>query len=380
MASQQFWYQRSLDRGCFGRQLILFCERPLGILGQKFADQCGVEPLEFLRQTAAYAAGVGAILNDERMVQLLPNDDLIANEDAFATVGKQFVTDIPTLVEKFGRFRNVPLSSEICEQTEMIMRPIIMLGKTPVVIHYQLLFRAVETALYDRLRELGSNDFGNVFGDLFEPYVGDVLRHLPARVYNADELEPLLQTLQGGSQDEKRVDFAVDTGDALILVEVKGGQGHYNAMYSADPDVVAEAMKKGEMKAVIQGVNTYQRLPAQLRRAATYVLCVTFKQHNVFRGNRLKEFTHTWPKWAEFESASRPAWEHFFFVSIDELERVVAKCNCAQVSLSDLLRNAVETDATFLEAYFEGMPQAEKAWPDATIEATSRLLGHNGTS
>jgi hypothetical protein len=211
----------------------------------------------------------------------------------------------------------------------------------------------LESALFDVARSLGpARPFMDDFGPAFEDYVGEVLADLGVPVVRERELA---DQLVGEGQV---VDFATFSDDAVVLLDAKGLDPHYEELYHNLPSALAARMKTSLLKAVDQAIDTINRLPCDLQRDTAYFICVTFKQLAVGDGNALRELTRGTPEWDHDRWRSHvlsPA--QMFFGSIQELETLVAYAQHSQLSAAAVLQqvalaNAVpETRQALLELH-----------------------------
>src|SRR5690606_18047952 len=114
----------------------------------------------------------------------------------------------------------------------------------PVCIHPILLFRMLETVLFDLARAIDARPFMNEFGPAFENYLAEVLDDLNAQVIRENELS---QRLVGAGQV---VDFAVVSEEALVLIDAKGIEGHYDELYHNLPEELAARLRTSLLRAV----------------------------------------------------------------------------------------------------------------------------------
>lgn len=317
VAFQQIWYQHNFDKGAIPRQAVLFGDfmRDTAVV-REFVTQAGIEPHDFVRQLGAMAAQIGELVEIPGLGQLRPQP---RSTDAahWGIVAPYFQTDLLALHERMvvlSRY-GTPREVELCEQSPLIQTPFL---RTPIgfeCIHHKLLFRSLETRLYDILRAAGPERFMHEFGPAFERYVGAVLAELDIPLIGERELQGML------SGQGKCVDYALVDDDILVLVDSKGIQGYYDELYHSLPEVLTSKLKATALRAADQGVETYRRLPGELRRSMTVFLCVTYKQLNIGDGDALRALTVGTPDWDDVrwhENGLPPS--QMFTISVQELE------------------------------------------------------------
>ncbi|AUI07704.1 MULTISPECIES: GapS1 family protein [Stenotrophomonas] len=338
MALQQIWLQRSFDTSAIPRQFRILGEIMTGAAtAELFRQQYGLTFTQFAIVMMHMAADAGDLLNLPALSALRPDTPRIPEH--WAIVRRILDRTVPQLHRDFAEMeaRNTLAEVEVCEQSPLVRTPFLAsrnLG--PVCIHPILLFRMLETALFDLARAIDARPFMNDFGPAFENYLAEVLDDLNAQVIREDELR---QRLVGPGQV---VDFAVVSEEALVLIDAKGIEGHYDELYHNLPEELAARLRTSLLRAVDQAIATVDRLPADLQRNEVYFLCVTFKQVVVTDGVALRELTAGTTAW------EHPRWEshvltpaRMLFPSAFELESIVALANTLQVPISQVVRDIV---------------------------------------
>jgi len=332
---QQIWFQRRFDPGSLARQYRILGEMLAGsATAARFVELHQLTPAQFVRQLAYLAADTGDALQIPALSQQQPAGP--RDLEHWDVIRRHFSRPVPDLhhIALEAEQRNTPPEVEVCEQSPFIATPFMLSQRGPVCIHHKLLFQTLGTAVFDLARAHGARAFMNEFGPAFENYVAEVLEDLAAPVIRETELK---ERLQG---DGNVVDFALPTDDALVLLDAKGIEGHYEELYHNLPAVLAERMKLSLLRAVDQAVSSASRLPDDLRRNESYFVCVTFKQLLVTDGMALRELvggTADGAGHARWDSERLPL-GHMVFVSIFELEQLVSLAVARGVPLCQLLR------------------------------------------
>lgn len=339
---QQVWLQRSFDTSALARQYRIIGELMSGSpIAKRFTQTVGITAADFTIQLAHMAADAGSALNLIAMVEQRPEtprdpDHWLAVRACYSRTVAELHDEMSTLVAK-----ETPAEVEVCEQSALIRTPFLDV-KTygPVCIHPKLLFRMLETAVFDLHRSFGARPFMDIFGPAFEDYVAEVLDDLNGHVIRENELKTRLV----GSG--RVVDFALVSEDALVLIDAKGIEGHYDELYHNLPTELAERLRSSLLRAVDQAVATLTRLPVDLRRAEVYFLCVTFKQVAVTDGSALKELTNGTEEWVhERWDAKGLTPPRMLFASIYEFESLIALAGARHESLSQVVRKIVAENA-----------------------------------
>jgi len=332
---QQIWFQRRFDPGSLARQHRILGEMLANsVTAARFAERHQLTPAHFVRQLAYLAADSGDALQIPGLSQQRPAG--LRDLQHWEVIRRHFSRPVADLhrIALEAEQRNTPPEVEVCEQSPFIATPFLLAQQGPVCIHHKLLFQTLGTAVFDLARAPGARAFMNEFGPAFENYIAEVLEDLAAPVIRETELE---ERLQG---EGNVVDFALPADGALVLLDAKGIEGHYEELYHNLPAVLAERMKLSLLRAVDQAVNSASRLPEDLRRNETYFVCVTFKQLLVTDGLALRELvagTADGAGHARWDSVRLPP-GHMVFVSIFELEQLVSLAVARGVPLGQILR------------------------------------------
>lgn len=341
MVLQQFWFQRRFDSSAIARQHRMLGEMMAGTpINEQFTRTFRLSPAQFTVQLAHMAADVGDQLGLEAMSEQRPETP--RNPEHWLLVQAHYSCSVQDFHRNLSEFeaRNTPAEVEVCEQSPLTRTPFLLSRQGPVCIHHKLLFQTLTTAVFDLARSLAPRPFMNIFGPAFENYVAEILVDLNGNVIRETEL---MARLVGVGNV---VDFALVSDDALVLIDAKGVDGHYDELYHNMPAVLAERLKTSLLRAVSQAVSTSARLPDDLRRAETYFVCVTFKQLVVTDGTALKELTAGTVEWNHDRwdlDALAPG--RMLFVSIYEFESMVALATARQVSLSHVVQEIVAANA-----------------------------------
>lgn len=335
MALQQIWMQRSFDTSSIARQFRILGERMAGTeIMVRFEERYGMTAADFAVQLAHMAADVGDMLEHASVSDLRPLTP--RNPDHWLRVRAHMSNTVPDLHREMQALvaRETAAEVEVCEQSPLVSMPFIVhadLG--PVCIHPKLLFRRLESVLFDMARAISPQRFMNDFGPAFEGYLAEVLSDLGGHLMREEEIKPRL------TGEGKVVDFMLVFDDALVLIDAKGIEGHYDELYHNLPAELAAKLRTSLLRAVDQAISTVSRLPTELQRPETYFLCVTFKQVVVTDGSALRELTAGTEEWdhARWMSPTlTPA--RMFFPSAYEFESLVALAAASGTPLSQVMR------------------------------------------
>lgn len=208
--------------------------------------------------------------------------------------------------------------------------------------------RSLELFVYRTLRRNNPAEFGDKFGPMFERYVGRCLTDAEMQYIDEKGLEAKLP----GSG--KCVDFLLMEDDCQVLIDAKGIEMSARGRVSQRAELVLQAIKSSAVKAIEQGMATSARirnLPATdalaRGREEVFLLVVTFD--DLFLGSTF-DFSaifgeHLLPRLERDYGVPLPIpVDHIFFVSIDELEWLLACVHGKDASVGDILRHARNED------------------------------------
>ena len=356
MLLQQIWFQRSFDASSIARQYRIIGELMANSASAElFARESGMSPAEFAVQLAHMAADAGDAIDQAQLSEQRPNTP--RSPEQWLAVRSLYGRSIPELQQTMSQLaaRGTPAEVEVCEQSPLIRTPFINTTAGPVCLHHKLLYRLLESAVFDIARDLSPRPFMNEFGPAFEDYVAEVLEDLDAEVIREPEL---MNRLVG---EGRVVDFAVVSDGALVLLDAKGIEGHYDELYHNLPEELAARLRTSLLRAAGQAVDTAARLPYDLVRPEVYFVCVTFKQVAVGDGNALRELTVGTAEWdhARWNAVRLPP-RNMLFASVYELESMIALATSRQVLLCQIVREIVHANAN---------PETSKAFVEMHVMA-----------
>jgi hypothetical protein len=241
------------------------------------------------------------------------------------------------------------------------------------IISATLLMRSLESFVYRTLRHNTPAEFGEKFGPMFEKCVRRCLTDAGLKYID----EKGLQAKLPGSG--KYVDFLLIENDCQVLVDAKGIEMSARGRVSQRANLVLQAIKTSAIKAIEQGMATSARirsLPATdalaRGREELFLVIVTFD--DLFLGSNF-DFgaifgEHLLPRLERDYGVPLPIpLEHVFFLSIDDLERLLGRVNAKETSVGDILRYARDQDRSrhtrklTFQQHLDSLPTEQKRLP-----------------
>lgn len=346
MAFQQFPYQEPLALEKIGRQWALFADLPEdSYLERTFRETFDLGIKDFLSLSFLLSA------------RLIKNPVKSLRKEYFGPVAEEFgegvvaafldslsakLPDVRVALKVETRGTRHP--QELMDYSPLSRWPLIVLEDSYLTWYPTLLFRRLETFVYDSLKTFNAARFMDKFGPIFESYVDRAIGDSGSDYLREKDLIPLLD---GG----KCVDFIIDEGDCVVLVDAKAVEMSVVARSTPNPGLVRDRTKGTLLKAIEQSHSVWSkkdRLP--LKKSCgdiiPYVMIVTFKEH--YLGNGLKYSMAVADAdiqriQAAYGGASIPL-ENIYFLTIDDLDYLSEGVRRGRLSYSEALRHAVASD------------------------------------
>ncbi|MBI2471615.1 MAG: hypothetical protein HYV59_10300 [Planctomycetes bacterium] len=354
IAFQQFWLQRDFNIACFARQSLLFDKQGKGhTFQQEFIQKVGFSISNFIELAVMLLT---KFINE-------PKNPFVA-EKWFESAKNSYPPDTiknflfalsldQGALRKFLIESETELSSkayEFYEQTPLKKYPLLKVNNGYYCFHRNLLFRAIETFIYDTLRNDNPEHFMEKFGEIFERYVERAIAYTGIPFLSEKELACQLPG------KGKLVDFLIQSDEANIFIDAKGVEIAYLGMVGHRPDVIRDKTKSSVIKGIQQGFETAKRLSEMENNKSikeqkqNYLLIVTFK--DLFLGNghdfyeniakeKLDEIVNQYGcyQWIPFE--------HMYFLSIEDFDLFVQCVKAGKTGFIEGLKKAVNSDNNY---------------------------------
>ena len=352
MAFQQLWLQDHLAASDFGRQIVLFEQLPrTDAIKDLFASVTGLDMSAFMELTSVLAC------------RFLTDNSIYVGTPYFQPLGyphettKRFLSMFsldrkglrPFLEVEENRIR--AFENRLYEQTPLKRRPLLMLDDGTRYLCYSpnLLFFALSTFVYDKLKEHSPEAFSHEFGKVFENYIGKGLKY--AGVDFIDET-----ALKQQYPNSLVVDFKVTCEDAIVLIESKAIELSPHARVAVDPTILSNNLRDSVTKAIKQGfVIATQLLNAPrsaegLTRQKIFLLIVTYKDLFIGNGNDFLLSTSAKEEIDRFIiernlNSQALDFNHIFFLSAHEFERLMYVVQHDQTKISAILTRVAEANS-----------------------------------
>jgi hypothetical protein len=396
LAFQQFWFQRGSPAEALVRQDLLFSSLPANhLFVREFYRLTGVRPSHFIELTYATLTLLLrtptprfiARNNFQNIEQGLPAG---AVDEFLQSLSKSLPELHSWLVGK--EFKGMSVADQKILPSPLLDTPLIRAAlENYMIISPTLLMRSLESFVYRTLRRNNPAQFGDKFGAMFERYIGRCLTDAGLEYIDEKGLEAKLP----GSG--KYVDFLLIEHDCQILIDAKGIEMSARGRVSQRADLVLQAIKSSGVKAIEQGMATSARIrdlsstdTLARGREEVFLLIVTFD--DLFLGSNF-DFGAIFgesllPRLERTYGVPLPIpLDHVFFVSIDDLERLLGRAHAKDASVGDILRYARNQDRSHTTRKFtfqqhldslttpeKQLPMLQKALYDLVKRWCIRLL------
>ncbi len=235
---------------------------------------------------------------------------------------------------------------EYNEQSPLSQLPLIHINNVYVCWYPTMLFRCLETFVFDKLRAKNPDNFMPIFGSIFEKYVENSLVESSLQYFPEKTIKPLIG-------DAKCVDFIITENHSITFVDAKGVEMPAEAKTAHDPNVIKKRVGHTIVKAIEQAystLNNLDRLSSVIDQSyiekIPYALVVTYKEH--YLGNGLR-FSDSVAKdematiKANYPNCDIPL-ENIFFVNIEELDSLCEAVRQGKTTLTRMFEFAKEAD------------------------------------
>lgn len=371
IAAQQFLYQHSINLDAVARQNALFLSvSPDHFFQRAFLKAAGLPLSSFVKLSLCL------------MSHFMDTDSTpIFKRSFFAPIEHEidpehvdaFLKGISINVEKLPdalrasdtKRRRV---TEFIEETPFLGFPLVRNLDSYCCIYPQILTSNLGHFIFDTLKKADPEKFRLNFGRRFEAYIGGLIAS--SNLMYSDE-STLEKKLDGKG---KLVDFLVVDGDANIYIEAKAVEMAPRGKATHLRDVVRGATASSLLKAIEQGHAINQRIldtnnPDSIikARSEAYLIVVTYKELYIGNGKSLgnavgeqalSRISDSYP-----ESVRIPL-QRMFFLTIEELEKLLQLVKEKRIGLLDALKRAELSDCNQASQKFM-FSQHLAEWPES---------------
>lgn len=247
------------------------------------------------------------------------------------------------------------LRYELFEMSPLKKRPLLRYNDRYHCYSERLLYRGMEHYIYDNLRQVNPQAFGNEFGKgRFEEYVGKALAYTGLPMITERDLIRRIRKGVG------LVDYIAIDQDVNVFVEAKAVEATYIAEVSEDIQVIINRLKSSVIEAIEKAYQLVQELETVTavagvglgRSEERYLLVVTYADLFLGSGN---DFYRLVAKDALDDIVAKSngrQWIPFanmYFVSLENFDLFMEVVHKGPMRMTDVLRRAVAADATAVD-------------------------------
>lgn len=351
LAFQQFPFQPSLALTNIARQLLLFDSPNSQFYQDGLKRLTGLSVPRFF-EMAIFVAGVVLLSKDGilRMSDIVGRDNKINEQEveAFLNACSVPLADFRGRLQEEGIGKaEIGTPEEYFEFTPLVKFPFIKTLNSRrgdeeiyVCLNRNLLFRWIELAIYDILKRRNHVKFMSKFGRVtFPNYVSELLDGYSAHVLSEKQI------LEKFGSTGLVVDFLLREEVADIFFEVKGVEAAQSGRMTHRKEKLLSTLQASVLDAVWQANDTRQRISTQEKMSRrAFAVVITFRDHLLGSGNQFferiahKELDKLRGKYGD--DMIDP--ENVFFLSIEDLERLVTGLVKSGQSFTDFLSNVAE--------------------------------------
>ena len=335
MAFQQFWFQTTVGYNNAGRSIELLINSKLSSeVDSKLEETIGVGRKELYDIWIM----VWASFSGEEINSLLPSffdkvKEKIGEEKVEAFFNN-FSLDSNTIDSFNDTHKAKNYILEIYERSPFFYKPFFYTNGRYYLWNISILNEFLEYGIYDFLKNIIPDKFGDCFGPIFEKYLEKRLIEYSIPYVSENELKK-----QGF---EKQVDYLLKEGTDIVLIESKAIEASRHVRLLPTDEAMSKAYKKDVVKGIAQAHYVLERLANEKEIQEAYLLIVTYKE--LFLGNG----ENVWDEFVEdtlkdkygIENCSiKP--ENIFFLSADSYDKLLLCIDGDIQKLLDILNKIV---------------------------------------
>jgi hypothetical protein len=332
------------------RQRLWFCDDSVGYYREKFCQAAGMSlddffTIAFYFVSHAFAEKSGQLCKVDLatvLIQLVPSisvDDLVA----FFRIAASSVSQLPQFFDTY-RENDCP-TWEYFADTPFVTRPLILDGQHVVIANRKVLLRSMGSFVSNYLKLSFGQGFKKQFGETMERYVETLLVRNRANHINEEQI---IKIYNREKKTGKLVDFLIeDTG--RIFLDAKAIEPNDYTSTCVEPAALRERLRSSYIKAIWQGQECCHNLSglADFPAKPTFMLVVVHQDHFISTGQKVQ--SELFPTLTEEIIAAYGAMpiplQHIYYLTIHDLERLLALCRVSGTHLSEFLSNSARADA-----------------------------------
>jgi hypothetical protein len=338
-AFQQFWHQKNLSANNAGRAIILLIDSKLSEdLDFRFQQMHGLAREDIAEITLLIWAHV---YNGEKnffiktdyftaIQKTMPAEKLAAYFKLFS----MRIEDIDSFSKSFPLPKNY--FTEVFERTPFLSKPFLFDRQNRILLWSAcILTEIIEYGVYDLMKKINSEKFGDEFGPLFEKYITHQLNEYNLKYTSENELKKM--------GCKKQVDFLLETTESILLIEAKAIEASQLTKVLPLDEIMSSSYSDNIVKAIYQAHNVYEKLKEIGYQKIPYLFIVSYKELYLGDGSGVwNEFiSEALKNKYDIDNLNIPI-ENIFFISIESFDNFLVCTNGEIENVNNILKMILE--------------------------------------
>lgn len=349
MAYQQFMYQHPFSISQLGRQLMLFGVLPKNhSLKKWFEGKYGLSCNEFIELSFALIA---YFMNESNRTLVLtwfqPLFEMYSKHTVYNFLNAISVDSGQLQKGLVSYNRSKGGYAEYYEQTPFVNFPLIKHEGKYICTSQHILYRCIESFIYDSMKADDSSRFMSYFGDIFENYILNGLDYADITYMREKDIKRYLP------ENVKCVDYLIDAQGSNIFIDAKAVEMPYLGKVSDNPDVILGKVKNTAIKAIEQAFKLNEFLLKSNSEALpkfkekSYLLVVTYKE--LYLGNGEVVYEAVAQKQIDIiaksvEPAAAIDLSRIYFITIEHFDYIMSLVKNHGIQIDDIIEKAISND------------------------------------
>lgn len=383
MAFQQFWLQtKYFDVMAVGRQIEVFSIDKNKQMYEAWFLQATNLTIDDFMSIAVVLAHIMATqegkdfyyVNVNTIQIILKGMPTIKIETFYNLLSLDFNEAAKFCLDKYSKR---PFGLQLFENSPLKRFP--FLNEKNIFYAYSpvLYFQAINTIIYDLLKEKFGDKFTDKFGDSMEAYAHKLLNHFNYEFLSENDLKKI--------KSGNVVDFLLKDSEATVLVEIKASQLQVQAQLKPLTDIMLNSLRTNVIKAVYQSIEvanfvkttTHDKLTST-SKTNFFSIVVTYKDFYLGNGKSVwKEFMERamqtlYPNTTDFPILA----ENIFYISLEEFEQLVAISGGSTKRIIEILSKARDDNYQVSSAKFNFQQHLDEYIKDERQVELPFLVSH----
>ena len=274
--------------------------------------------------------------------------------------------------ERGGRL----FASDEYELTPFVKYPFINASNDYHLTNKYILYRCIETFIYDVLRRCNSERFMNKFGLLFERYIEDSIRCSGLPYQTESEIKKKFGVR--GNQ----IDFVIDEPGVNIFIDAKAVEMSHQGKVTHSSEII-DKTKPSILKSITQAHDVLKKMQRDsLPPKINYLLVVTFKElylsngrtyYDIIAKDKMDEI------YREYNSSPNIPPENMYFITVEDFDILCELARTNEMSITDVIEHCKKNDNDIKTMKFEFRMHlhtlnVKLKYPNSLIKEKDRII------